>query len=227
MAKAEGAPRAALTRERILNTAIELADARGISGLTMRGLGEALDVEAMSLYNHVANKAALLNGMVDAVFAEIELPSHSDHWRVAIRKRSVSFHEVLTQHPWVSGLRDSATQPGVSTLRHHDRVIGTFRNAGFSVALTAHAFSLVDSYIYGFALQEAALPLATEEQSAEVAEAMMAQLPVAEFPYLAELTVDHVMQPGYQYSNEFAIGLDLVLDSLETALTKEQVATAQ
>lgn len=221
MAKANTAPRLPLSRERILNMAIELADARGISGLTMRGLGEALGVEAMSLYNHVANKAALLNGMVDAVFAEIELPSHSDHWRTAIRKRSVSFYEVLMRHPWVSGLRDSATQPGASTLRHHDRVIGTFRNAGFSVALTAHAFSLVDSYIYGFALQEAALPLATEEQSAEVAEAMMAQLPVAEFPYLAELTVEHVMQPGYQYSNEFAVGLDLVLDSLEAALAKD------
>ncbi|MCC6269899.1 MAG: TetR/AcrR family transcriptional regulator C-terminal domain-containing protein [Microbacteriaceae bacterium] len=224
MAKVEGSPRVTLTRERILRTAIELADASGLSGLTMRGLGEALGVEAMSLYNHVANKADLLGGMVDAVFAEIELPSHSDHWRTAIRKRSVSFHEVLTRHPWVSGLRDSATRPGQSTLRHHDRVIGTFRNAGFSVALTAHAFSLVDSYIYGFALQEAALPLATEEQSAEVAEAMMAQLPVAEFPYLAELTVEHVMQPRYQYSNEFAVGLDLVLDSLEEAAAKEHAA---
>lgn len=224
MARAETAPRVPLTRERILHTAIELAGARGIGGLTMRGLGEALGVEAMSLYNHVANKADLLNGMVDAVFAEIELPSHSDDWRTAIRKRSVSFHAMLTRHPWVSGLRDSATQPGTSTLRHHDRVIGTFRNGGFSVALAAHAFSLIDSYIYGFALQEAALPLATEEQSAEVAEAMMAQLAVAEFPYLAELTVEHVMQPGYQYSNEFTIGLDLVLDSLEAALAKEQGA---
>lgn len=224
MAKNEGAARERITRDRILQTGIELADARGISGLTMRGLGEALGVEAMSLYNHVSNKADLLSGMMDAVFAEVELPSHSDDWRTAIHKRSVSFHAALIRHPWSSSLRDSATQSGPAILRHHDRVIGTFRNAGFSVALTAHAFSLVDSYIYGFALQEASMPLSTEEQSAQAAETLMAKLPVAEYPYLAELTVDHVLKPGYSYGDEFTIGLDLVLDSLEAAHARERAA---
>jgi AcrR family transcriptional regulator len=225
MTKAEEPVRERITRDRILQAGIELADVRGITGLTMRGLGDALGVEAMSLYNHVANKADLLSGMMDAVFAEVELPSHSDDWRTAIRKRSVSFHAALIRHPWSSALRDSATQSGTATLRHHDRVIGTFRNAGFSVALTAHAFSLIDSYIYGFALQEASLPLATEKQSADVAAAMMSQLPVAEYPYLAELTTDHVMRPGYRYGDEFTIGLDLVLDSLEAALSKQNSAS--
>lgn len=197
--------------------AIELADSGGIESLSMRKLGLALGVEAMSLYNHVVNKENLLFGMVDAIFAEVELPSHSDDWRTAIRKRSVSFHSVLTRHPWATALRDSGTQPGPATLRHHDRVIGTFRNAGFSVALTAHAFSLIDSFIYGFAMQEKSLPFHTEEEAAALAEVMMAQLPASEFPYLAELTLEHVMQPGYNYGDEFEVGLDLVLGALETA----------
>jgi hypothetical protein len=163
----------------------------------MRRLGEALAVEAMSLYNHVANKEDLLNGMVDAVFNEIELPSHSDHWKTAMRKRSVSFRAALSRHPWATGLKDSGTNPGPATLWHHDRAIGTLRNAGFSIAMTAHAFSAVDSYIYGFAMQEKSLPFSTEEETAAMAHVMLARLPAAEYPYLAELTADHVLQTGY------------------------------
>lgn len=204
-----------ITRAIILQKGIELADSGGIEALTMRKLGVALGVEAMSLYNHVANKEDLQFGMVDAIFTEVELPSHSDDWRTAMRKRSMSFHDVLKRHPWATGLRDSGTQPGPATLRHHDRVIGTLRNAGFSIALTAHAFSLIDSFIYGFAIQENSLPLHTEEQTAAVVAAMMAQLSASEYPYLAELTVEHVMQPGYNFGDEFEVGLDLVLNALE------------
>ena len=213
--KAGVAARRRLNRDQVLSTAIALADDAGIEMLTMRRLGEELGVEAMSLYNHVANKEDLLNAMVDAVFNEIELPSHNDDWKTAIRKRSVSFRATLSRHPWATGLKDSGTNPGPATLRHHDRVIGTLRNAGFSIAMAAHAFSAVDSYIYGFAMQEKSLPFHTEEETAAMAHIMLAQLPASEYPYLAELTADHVLQPGYSYGDEFPLGLDLILDGLE------------
>lgn len=209
-----GTPRVRLNRERVLAAAIDLADRIGLDSLTMRKLGEELSVEAMSIYTHVANKEDLLNGMVDAVFAEIELPSHSDDWQTAMRKRAVSFREVLSRHPWATSLKDSGTAPGASTLRHHDRVLGTLRNGGFSIALTAHAFSAIDSYVYGFAMQEKSMPFKTEEETAIMAQIMLAQLPIAEYPYLAELMAKHVLVPGYNYSNEFEFGLDLILDSL-------------
>jgi len=215
--KAGTGPRVRLNRERVLSAAITLADASGIDALTMRRLGEELGVEAMSLYNHVANKDDLITGMIDAVFAEIELPSHSDGWKAALRKRSVSFRDVLSRHPWATALKDSGTNPGPATLRHHDRVIGTLRNGGFSVALAAHAFSALDSYVYGFAIQETGLSFTTEEEAAAMAHIMLAQLPVNEYPYLAELTAEHVLQPGYNYANEFPFGLDLILDALERA----------
>ena len=218
--KADRSSRARLSREAILRTAIMLADSGGIDSLTMRRLGEELGVEAMSLYNHVANKGALLNGMVDAVFGEIELPSHSDDWKTAMRKRAVSFRAALTRHPWATGLTDSGTNPGPATLRHHDRVIGTFRNAGFSVAMAAHAFAALDSYIYGFAMQEKSLPFTTEEETAAMAQIMLAQLAANDYPYLTELTAEHVLQPGYNYGDEFPLGLDLILDGLERWLTR-------
>ncbi len=207
----------------MLSTSIALADGAGIDSLTMRRLGEELGVEAMSLYNHVTNKEDLLNGMVDAVFNEIELPAHSDDWKTAMRKRSVSFRAVLSRHPWATGLKDSGTNPGPATLRHHDRVIGTLRNAGFSIEMTAHAFSALDSYIYGFAMQEKNLPITTEEETAAMAHIMLAQLPANEYPYLAELTADHVLKPGYNYSDEFPLGLDLILDGLERWLEQHRL----
>jgi hypothetical protein len=110
---------------------------------------------------------------------------------------------------------ESRTSPGPATLRHHDAVIGTLRQGGFSVAMAAHAFSVLDSYVYGFALQEATLPFHTVEETAEVAQMILAQLPRDEYPHLVELTLEHVLQPGYDYGNEFAFGLDLILDGLE------------
>lgn len=214
-------PRVRLNRERVLRTAIQLADAGGIERLTMRKLGEDLGVEAMSLYNHVSNKEDLLNGMIDAVLGEIELPSHSDDWKTAIRKRSVSLRDMLSRHPWANGLMDSGTNPGPATLRHHNRVLGTFRNGGFSLAMTAHAFAALDSFIYGFAKQEKGLPFDSGEQAAAMAQIMLANLPVEEYPYLFELMAQHVLQPGYDYANEFTFGLDLVLDGLERARDSE------
>ncbi len=206
--------RTRLTRERVLSAAVAFADERGIESLSMRKLGEALGVEAMSLYNHVANKDELLDGMVDIVFSEVGLPPGDVDWKTAMRRRAVSARQVLAQHRWAIGLMESRTSPGPATLRHHDAVIGCLRGAGFSVEMAAHAFSLLDSYVYGFALQEATLPFDTAEQTAEVAEMILSAIKPDEYPHLTELAVEHVLQPGYSYGNEFEFGLDLILDGL-------------
>jgi AcrR family transcriptional regulator len=210
-------PRIPLSRERVLRSAVAFADQGGIASLSMRKLGDALGVEAMSLYNHVANKNELLDGMVDLVFSEIDLPSGGADWKTAMRQRAVSARQALSRHRWAIGLMESRASPGPATLRHHDAVIGSLRHAGFSIEMAAHAYSALDSYIYGFALQEASLPFDTEEETAEVAEMIFKQFPANEYPHLTELTVEHVLQPGYDYGNEFEFGLDLILDGLERA----------
>ncbi len=211
-------PRAPLTRSRVLHTAITLADESGIESLSMRKLGEALGVEAMSLYNHVANKSDLLDGMIDAVFGEIDMPSETTDWKAAMRRRAFSAREVLSRHRWAIGLMESRTSPGSATLRHHDAVLGCLRRGGFPVALAAHAFSVLDSYIYGFALQEASLPFESGAETAQLAQEILARAPASEYPHLTELTVEHVLRPGYDYGDEFEVGLDLILDGLERRL---------
>ena len=211
------AGRARLSRHRVLSAGLALADSGGLESLTMRRLGEDLGVEAMSLYKHVANKDALLDGMVDLVFAEIELPSGDTDWRTAMRDRAISARAALVRHPWATALMQSRTAPGPATLTHHDAVIGTLRGAGFSIGLTAHAFSAIDAYVYGFALQERSLPFENPEEAAEVGRQMFARMPPGAFPHLTELTVEHILQPGYDYGAEFEYGLDLVLDGLDRA----------
>jgi AcrR family transcriptional regulator len=215
--KPAAAPRIRLSRERVLRAALAYADENGISSLTMRKLGDALGVEAMSLYNHVANKAELLDGMIDLVFSEIDLPAGGSDWRTAMHERAVSARRVLSRHRWAIALMETRTSPGPATLRHHDQVLGILRQAGFSIAMAAHAYSVLDSYLYGFALQEASLPFDTGEETAELAQTIMAQFPADEYPSLAELTVEHVLQPGYDYGQEYEFGLDLILDGLERA----------
>jgi AcrR family transcriptional regulator len=211
------APRIPLSRQRVLLAAVAFADDNGIESLSMRKLAEAVGVEAMSLYNHVANKTDLLDGMIDVVFSEIELPSGEDSWKTAMRQRAVSVRTVLSRHRWAIGLMESRTTPGPATLRHHDAVIGCLRKAGFSLELTAHAYAALDSYIYGFALQERGLPFDTPEETTALAQVIAAQFPADEYPHLAEFTFEHVLQPGYDYGDEYDFGLDLILDSLEKA----------
>ena len=226
-AKPTTQPRSPLSRERVLRAAVAFADSSGISSLSMRKLGEVLGVEAMSLYNHVASKGDLLDGMIDLVFSEIGLPSGEAGWKTAMRQRAVSARQVLSRHRWAIGLMESRSSPGPATLRHHDAVIGSLRGAGFPIALAAHAFSVLDSYIYGFALQEASLPFDTEEETADLARTIMARFTPDEYPNLAELTVEHVLQPGYDYGGEFEFGLDLILDGLEGARGMAQPVTAR
>lgn len=206
-----------LNRERVLGIAMRFADEHGIGSLTMRKLGEAAGVEAMSLYNHVANKDDLLDGMTDLVFTEIELPRAGDPWKPAMRDRAISMRTALTRHPWAISLINTRTSPGPATLRHHDAVIGCLRDGGFTIGLTAHAFAALDSYIYGFALQEQTLPIGTDEENDELVHAMMAQYPTEAYPRLAEFTFEHILQPGYSFAVEFEFGLDLLLDGLERA----------
>jgi AcrR family transcriptional regulator len=215
----EAAPRVPLSRDRILRTALGLADEHGLEWLSMRKLGQALGVEAMALYHYVENKEALIDGMIDLVFAEIELPAGAD-WRAAMRGRSVSVREVLGRHRWANGLMESRSTPGPANLRHHDAVIGCLRRAGFPITLVAHAYAVLDSYVYGFAMSDRALPFDSPEQIAELAQAILARFPVDEYPHLAELTFEHVLKPGYDYGEEFVFGLDLVLDGLGRALAE-------
>jgi len=181
----------------------------------MRSLAQALGVAPMSLYRHVANKDDLVDGIVDLVFGEIELPSPGADWKMAMRQRAISVREALSRHPWAIGLMESRTNPGPASLRHHDAVIGCLRAAGFDMATTAHVYSLLDSYIYGFALTKMNLPFETAEEVAAVAQSMLAPFPVDDYPNLVEFITDHAMQPGYDHGDEFEHGLDVILDGIE------------
>jgi AcrR family transcriptional regulator len=204
-----------LSRERVLRAAFDRTDTDGIESLSMRKLAQELGVEAMSLYRHVRNKGEIVDGMVDVVFGEIGLPPPGVDWKTAMRQRAISAREVLARHPWAIGLMEGRSTPGPATLQHHDAVIGCLRAAGFSIAMAAHAYSLLDSYIYGFALQQASLPFKTSDEAVEVADSIRRQFPADAYPHLVELTVQHVLQPGYDYADEFEFGLDLILEGLE------------
>lgn len=216
--KRKAAQRPPLSRQRALEVAVAMADAGGIGSLSMRKLAQELRVEAMSLYHHVANKGDILDGMVDFVFSEIELPDGEADWKTAMRKRAFSVRAVLLRHGWAVGLMESRKTPGPSTLRHHDAVLGCLREAGFSVAMAAHTFSLLDAYIYGFVLQEVSLPFDTGEEAGDVAEAILSEAPTDAYPHLMEIAAEHIMKPGYDYGDEFAFGLELILDGLERAV---------
>lgn len=201
-----------LSRERVVKAAIAIADAHGIGGLTMRRLGRSLGVEAMSLYHHVASKDDVLDGMADAITEEIG-PPQGANWKEAMRSRANSAREVFRGHPWAIGLVDSRRSPGPGTLGHAEAVIGSLREAGFSLSLTLHAHILLDSYIYGFALQETSLPVSTDEESDAFAEEML-EVMGQTYPHLAELTRARVLDPEYRFGMEFEFGLDLILDRL-------------
>ncbi len=210
--------RARLSRERVLGVAVDVADAGGIAALTIRTLAHALGVKPMSVYHHVANKDAILDGIVDRVFSEIDVPAAGDDWREAMAQRAHSARRVLRRHPWAVGLLESRTTPGPETLRHHDAVLGILRSAGFSRELTAHAYALLDSFIYGFAVQEATLAFEGPDTVADVAEPILADLPPGAYPHLVDMAGSYYLQPGYDFGDEFAFGLDLILDALEAAL---------
>jgi AcrR family transcriptional regulator len=204
-----------LSKDLVLRQALALADKEGMDALSMRRLGQELNAGAMSLYHHVRNKEELLDGMVDLVFAEIELPDSRDDWQAAMRARAVSARDVLARHPWAITLMASRTTPGPANLRHHEAVTAALRKAGFSIRMATHANWLLDSYTYGFALQEASLPFAHADELADmIHEVFLPQLPPEEYPYLNESALE-LMQSDYDPADEFAYGLSLILHALE------------
>lgn len=210
--------RAPLNRDLVVRRALGLADANGIAALTMRSLALDLGVKPMSLYYHVANKGEILDAIIDLVFAEIEVPSMGRGWQGQMRRRAFSVREVLGRHPWAIGLLESRTAPGPATLRHHDSTLGVLRSAGFPVPLAAHAYALMDSYIYGFAVQESSLPIGSADSGVDAIEPLVHRLSAGQYPYLLEMASEYIMQPGYDFGNEFEIGLELVLRGLQARL---------
>lgn len=210
----------------MLQAAVALAERDGLESLSMRKLADQLGVGAMTIYHYVPNKEQLLDGMIDIVFSEIELPSTDVEWKTALRQRAISTREVLNRHRWAVGLMESRMTPGPASLRVHDAILGCLREGGFSIEMAIQAYSVQDAYIYGFALQEKNLPfddatgaaaVAQEQvrQFAQLAEEQQSAALAEEFPYLAEVVAEHVAKVGYDFAAAFEYGLDLILDALE------------
>jgi AcrR family transcriptional regulator len=213
-----------LSRARVLQAAVALADKTGLDGFSMRGLAQELGVVPMALYKHVANKDELLDGMVDIVFGEMESPSIGEDWRAALRRRALSAREALKHHPWAIGLMESR-HPGPANLRHHNATMGCLREAGFPFKMAIHAYSVQDAYIYGFALQEQDLGFETPASAGQAAQKRAERITaeqataLADYPYLAEV-VTTLPETGYDSALEYEWGLDLILSGLETLRRK-------
>jgi AcrR family transcriptional regulator len=206
-------PRAPLNRDRVLRAAISLADDEGIDALTMRRLGERLGVEAMSLYNHVANKEDLLVGMGDIILGEIELPAEDVDWKTAMRCRAVSARDVFVSHPWAVVLVDTRAHPGPAALRYADSVLGSLRRGGFTPNMAARAFWVLDSYIYGSARQQSNVQL--QEEADPTSAQATRELPPETYPYLVEAALSYASEPGWDTEDEFEFGLEMILEGLE------------
>jgi AcrR family transcriptional regulator len=209
--------RPALTRERVIGAATAMADGLGVDALTIRKLATELDVTPMAVYHYLPNKDSIIDGMVDLVFSEIELPPTDLDWKTAIRRRSASAREVLARHRWAAPLMESRRTAGPATLRHHEAVLDCLRSGGLTIEMSAHAYALIDAFIYGFALLEANLPATGGQDMADLAETIIEPLHADLYPRLIELTTEHVLQPGYNFGDEFDFGLDLILDGLRSA----------
>lgn len=210
-----------LSEPRIVAAAVAVADRGGISAVSMRNVGKELGVEAMSLYHHVPSKDALLDALVDWIFARIVLPLERDSWREGMIRRAVSAREVLSTHPWGLGLIESRATPGPALLGHHNAVIGCLRRGGFSIGLASHAFSAIDAYVYGFALTEQTLPF--DPSAATSAGDFAAEFTdlLEGYPYLAELVGALTDGRDYVFGDEFDDGLGMILDQLELRLAAE------
>ena len=214
--------RTRLSPARVIAGAVDLADDIGVDALTIRRLADHLGVKPMSIYHHVASKDEIIDGMVEAVFAEIALPSDDADWRTAIRGRCASARVVLARHPWAPPLMDSRISPGPAQLRQHDAVIGALLAGGLSFSLAAHAYAILDAFVYGFALQEASMPATGGDELATLATDIVAALPADEYPNFAAFATHVALQPGYDFGASFDFGLGLILDGLEAARRAER-----
>ena len=216
----KGAPgRAPLTRELVLRTALAMADADGIESLSMRQLGGRLGVEAMSLYNHVANKDDILDGILELVVEEIAVPGPDAPWRTAMRDRAVSARNAFSRHPWAAALMDSRAQSGPGRLRYFDAIVGSLTGAGFSLDIAGRAFSVLDCYIYGFARQRLGMVSGDEPKAEARAEALKESVPEDAYPHLTRM-IAWTMENGYDEDADFVFGLNLILDGLEDILER-------
>ena len=206
--------RVPLNRDRVLHAALSLADEGGIEFLTMRKLGQALDVEAMSLYKHVANKDDIVNGIVNLVADEIELPSAAEDWDASIRRSAISAHQALRRHPWAPGLMMSAGRVIPTRVRYMDSLLRRLREAGFSAELTYHAYHALDAHIFGFSLWQAGHSL-TAADLPDLAATFLRQFPRDEYPDVAEHVEQHLTEGSHQDVSAFEFALDLILDGLE------------
>ncbi|MGI8830417.1 MAG: TetR/AcrR family transcriptional regulator C-terminal domain-containing protein [Candidatus Limnocylindria bacterium] len=215
-----------MSRERVLDAAIALADRGGIGALSMRKLAQALGVEAMTLYYHVANKEAILDGIVDMVVSEVELPPADAGWKAAIRRSAISAHDVLQRHPWAAGLMLAPNRVSQARLRHMDAVLGTLRRAGFSAEMTDHAYHALDSHIMGFTLWVVGMNIGADGELEAMAADFLATLDRDELPHLAEHVEQHLRPRRPNDEDDFAFGLDLILDGLERTLRPGESAGA-
>src|SRR5918999_3766217 len=214
--------RVPLSRERVLDAAIGLADREGIGALTMRRLAQELGVEAMTLYYYVANKDAILNGIAEIVMGEIELPSPGEEWRAALRKTALSAYDILTRHPWAANLILAVAEVTPARLRYMDGILGTLRQAGFSESQTDHGYHALESHIMGFALWEVSMALGSADDLKALAAGFLEHLPVDEYPWVAEHVHQHLKPRRANDEGEFAFGLDLILDGLERMRSASQ-----
>jgi AcrR family transcriptional regulator len=213
MAKHTTQPRLPLSRDRVLGAAIALADGAGIEAITMRRLGQELGVEAMSLYNHVTNKDDLLDGMLDAVLAEYDVPSPGTDWRAAVQTIAVSANKTLRRHTWASTLMDSPRSVGEGQLRYMNSLLGWLRAGGFSAEQTHHAYHVIDGHILGYTRRQLNFPIAAADLRT-VAEGFLETLPADQYPHLVEHVIGHI-DGTFESGGGFEFALDLILDGLE------------
>lgn len=205
-----------LSHDRIINAAVALADEEGMEALSMRRLGQSLGVEAMSLYNHVAGKEALVDGMVDRVFTEIRVPSEGAPWVAEMRRYAFSKREALERHPWATGLLESRTSPGPENMRHHEALVGCLLNAGLTATEAVRVYVAIGSYVSGFAVLNVNAPWENAAEQQEAMEAVVQSMPVNDYPNSTEVVLE-LMRTGYEHADEFEWGLDVLLDGLRAA----------
>ena len=210
-----------VTRERVLQAALGLADEGGVDAVSMRKVADVLGVKAMSLYNHVANKDEVLDGMVDATYGEIAAPTPDADWQAQVREIAISAHEVFLRHPWAAGLQMSV-KPGPARLRYGDRLLGCFRDAGFSKQLTYHGYHIIESYILGYTSQVLAYRAVDTDQFEDVLARFTRGDFAKEYPHFTEHALQHIEpEPGQEDVNAYELGLDMILDGLESEKNAE------
>ncbi len=219
-AAAREEPRIPLSRERVLAAAIRLADASGFESLTMRRLAQELGVEAMTLYYYVSNKDDLLDGMVQIMESEIELPSSGRSWKAELRRTALSVHEIIGRHPWAATLMLSSPTVGQPRMAYMNSMLGCLRGAGFTAQQTDHAYHALESHIMGYSLWVAGMNLGSRDELVAKASDFLDELPADTYPYLVEHVHQHLQPPDPDDEGSFAFGLDLILDGLERHLKR-------